>query len=75
MENDPRFNTFLDNWMTGGKAAREAFRADLAALLQEERDMCARRVETFGKRRFAGGAAPSTEILLKRAADEIRELT
>lgn len=32
---------FFDTWMTGGRDTREAFRADVEALLQAERDRLA----------------------------------
>lgn len=38
---------FLGNWMTGGAATREAFRRDVEAMLEAERERCAQIVARF----------------------------
>jgi len=69
------FDRFVENWMNGGADARASFLLDLHALLEAERERCAVLVETFVGRRYGRtGVAPSTELHMKRVAEEIRDL-
>lgn len=65
---------FFECWMTGGPAAREAMRSDVAALLQAERERCAVLVDTYCQRTYSGNAGPSTQFLMVKVAGQIRQL-
>lgn len=45
MAANARLEEFLNNWLTGGRATREAFMLEVSEMLKAERERCAQIVD------------------------------
>lgn len=60
---------FLDNWMPGGVAARQAFKRDVLLLLKAERERCADQADE--KVRYSLPGSKDYDLGWKRSAEAV----